>query len=190
MTQHNDFFTPQHIDDQIEQLQQVSQDTRDTLWHDGKASDVVHRLQQVYGQEANNEAQSLMRVRHRVMQSHQALQQKRETRILSMRTRDTRNTETHLDDYNDYRNSQRRTFGQRFGTFAAVVLVCLLGGSAAVVFYTAQHGSSGHNTIIGSGPTHATPTVAPSNNTTIAPSGNIGKTITTYQQDSGIYTLT
>ena len=189
MAQHNDFFTPEHIDDQIEHLQQVSQDTRDTPSQDVKTSNVISRLQQVYGREATGEAQSLMRVRHRVMQDYNT---KQETRILSMRTRDTGNTETHLDTYDDYRKSSSgRTFAQRFGTFAAVVLVCLLVGSAAVVFYTARQGKSGHNTIVGSSPVKATPTVAPSGNTpTVPSSGHIGKTITTYQQDMGAYALT
>jgi WD40 repeat protein len=176
MMQHNDFFTSEHIDEQVEQ---VFQNTRDN----GKKSSqhLLQALQQVYEQEAGREAQSLLRVQQRVLLEH---------RTVSQRELDAQRGEAQtyrgVFASRPVRERRRLVFFPHMRTTVAVVVACLLVGSIAVLphilqFYYGISIVSNHSGVSASAGI-ATPTPITSDQ------GN-GLFVTSYRQMGGVYAL-
>jgi hypothetical protein len=131
----DDFFTPQEVDRQIDQVSQ-----RKT----GEQADAeaMAYLRSFYGMDARQEREALDRIwnriadatppfaahiQHNVQQREEVLPMQNQPTLLSNRDR----------------NGQGKTFWQRLGVLAAVVFLAALVGSLAFVFYAVRQTPSG-----------------------------------------------
>ncbi len=178
MAEHDELFTPEQVNEQVERLSQAPISAAPN-------AQVVRNLQRMYERDAEKDSQSLKRAWQRIAASSQHIQQQeRSTRLTPMQK--PTQTRTPLGNTPPVRSAILK---QRFATIAAVVFLALLVGSMAAVFNAAQHGKRGGTGGIGGATntpvhqSHATPT-----STSPARSSTIGTTVYTYHQ-AGIYSI-
>jgi len=179
MAEHDDLFTPEQVNEQIEHLSQAPVSA-------APGAQVVSNLQRMYERDAKKDSQSLKHAWQRIAASSQYIQQQeRSTRSTSMQK--PTQTRTSPGNTSPVRSAILK---QRFAVIAAVVFITLLVGSMAAVFNAAQHGRHGATGGLGSATntpvyhSHATPT-----STSSAKSATIGTTVYTFHQGGGIYSI-
>ena len=166
MAEHDDLFTLEQVDEQIEQLSQ-SHHQRPPLSQATPGERLIRALARDYQLEAEEDALSLRRAWERVAEAEQQEQRTRRNehvRLIEMQTSQDR-----MPDIPAYRT--RRTVWQRIGILAAVVFLTILVGSMALVFNLAHHGENGSGTV-------------PS-----ARNAKMGTTISTYTQPGAALSL-
>lgn len=173
MSEENIFFTPEQVDEQIEQCVQVDAFQPEPT----AATRLIQALQQSYQQEAEQDAQTMNRAWERIeaarhIHSHA---QNRQRRRESLQIQETEQPIIS----GKTKQRERHPFGRRLQTLAAVALVAMTIGSMLLVFHAAS--STGKNEPVTSGKTGKNEPVT---------SGNIGKTVYTYtRQAGGIFSL-
>lgn len=135
MSTHDDFFTPEEIDRQINQVMQRKE---------GEQADaeVIACLRSFYGIDAQQEQGMLDRVWSRIedaalpLQHNLQQQQERGRGGIAMQ-----NQPAQISNLGTHRRST--TFMQRLGVLAAVVFLVALVGSMAILFYSIRHNPGG-----------------------------------------------
>ena len=156
MTDSDDFFTPEKVDQQIERVSQRSE---------GELSDTAALvyLRSFYGQNIGQEQEALHRIWNRIADATTSRYRNEKGKVIPMH--DSRIT------YTQILPRKSHTVMQRIGTLAAIVFLVVLVGGMALVFNAARHnnGSSGSGVV-----QHLTPqaTSAPA-----YPAGPIGKIV-------------
>jgi len=131
----DDFFTPEEVDSQIDQVSQL------------RAGELVDAqamayLRSFYGQSARQEQEALDRIWNRVAEAAPSFATRRTFRppYTSEEATPMQNQPTLLSNSTPPR--QGRTLWQRLGLLAAVVVLAALVGSLALVFYASRQNSS------------------------------------------------
>ncbi len=159
MNTQDDFFTPEDVDRQIEQVSQRKEGER-------ADAEALAALRSLYGLETQQEQAMLDRVWRRI--EHAAppfqhnLQQKQERkRIIAMQNQQALGS-------NQAIHRRRTIFMQRLGVLAATLFLVALVGSMAILFSSIRHnaggptpGGSNPNPIITTVPATSTPTPMP-----------------------------
>jgi hypothetical protein len=171
MSNQDEFFTPDEVDEQIRRISQHRAG-------DQADAEALAYLRRLYGTGAQQERQALDRMWNRVagaasakqsIQNHSA-----KGTILPMQTQQN---QTQFSNQPGPR--RRSSLAQRLGVLAAALFLVLLVGSLALVFYTVRHQPNSPASSPTAAPTsvpHATPTTAPT--TVIVPLKVIAVTMT------------
>jgi WD40 repeat protein len=150
MSNSDEFFTPEEVDQQIERV---------SLHREGEPADAeaLAFLHSFYLQDAGEEQEVLDRIWGRITHAIPTSHKKEKGKVIPMH--DSQLT------YNNATSRQSRHVWQRLGTLAAVLFIVALVGGMAIVFNAARHnnttnGSSGGVQIVTpmptSGPVHPT----------------------------------
>jgi hypothetical protein len=188
MTQHDDLFSPEEVDEQIDRLSRPLNghgDRRNTM----PALDLVRDLRRRYRNNAQEDARSLARAWERIArQSGSALRQENEQGPSIDVFADQQESMRHRMQKNIPVSSRWQTVQRRIGLAAAVVFLAILVGSLVVVLNIAHRGAiTGYQ---GNKPASTGAQAKPSA-TAPAPSANIGKIVYTRheQQYNDVYQL-
>lgn len=167
MSTQDDFFTPEEVDRQIDQVSRLKEGER-------ADAEAIASLRSFYGIDTQQEQGMLDRVWSRIEDSVPPLdhtlqqQQEREGGIA------LQNRQAPISNLSVHRRST--TLMQRLGVLAAVVFVVALVGSMALLFYSIRHNPAGPasggpkpNPIITTVPPTATPMPTPSATPTTRP---------------------
>lgn len=182
MEEHDDFPTPEVVDDQIERLSTEA----DNL---SAATRLVHDLRNIYQPHAARDTHSLERVWERLAHSENQVQSRQggnNQTIDLMKIRQERSQYMISDSHS---LSRWTTLQRRSGIAAAVLFLTLLVGSMIVVLNYAHQG----NTQTGSlshplAPVHTSSSTYRDGTTPVAPQ-NQGKTLYSYHTVDNIYSL-
>lgn len=154
MSNQDDFFTPEEVDRQIDQVSRLKEGER-------ADAEAIASLRSFYGIDAQQEQGMLDRVWNRIEDAAPPLQHNlQQQQGIAMQ-----NQQALVSNQALHRRS--RTFTQRLGVLAAVVFLVALVGSMAILFYSIRHnagpasGGPKQNPIITTVPPTATPMPTP-----------------------------
>ena len=185
MTQHDDLFTPEEVDKQIDRLSQ-SLDQEPASQGDSPTLRLVRNMRRLYPRNSQEDARSLERAWGRIAQQGRSKYRQGDEKEPSIDVfADQQERVRHHMQRNTSVLSRWQTAQRRIGMIAAVVFLAILVGSLVVVLNIARRGTTtGHP---GNKPASAvtTPVVQ------ITPSGSIGKIVYTRheQQSNDVYQL-
>ena len=134
MTAHDEFFTPEHVDEQIDFL---SYELNQPYANDAQAAQVVSQLRDMHARNPQEQTPALERAWQRIVAKHQFTQQ------ISWK-------KGHLTSMQEYQRGRpsptserasshkKRTFARQLSILAAVVFIGILVGSTALVLNMAR----------------------------------------------------
>ena len=150
MTDQDEFFTPDEVDEQIKRVSQLKEGER-------ADAEALAYLRSLYGADTQQEQVMLDRIWDRIssaapsLQPTQSIQHEPERgKVIHMQVKQTQYS-------NQTPPKRRASLAQRFGVLAAAVFLVILVGSMAVVFYAVRHQPGGP----ASGTPTSVPTTAP-----------------------------
>ena len=188
MTQQDDLFTPEEVDEQIDRLSQ-SLEERALRQDDAPALHLMRDMRRLYQVGSQDDVHSLERAWGRIArQSRYALREGDEHEP-SIGVVDQHERWRHRMQQNTPVSSRRQTAQRRIGMIAAVVFLAILVGSLIVVLNSARRGTTtGHS---GNNPPSAGVLATPSPAVPPTPDANIGKVVYTRheQQSNDVYQL-
>ncbi|HEY7413711.1 MAG TPA: PQQ-binding-like beta-propeller repeat protein [Ktedonobacteraceae bacterium] len=144
MTENDELFTPENVDEQIDSL------SRNPDQRDGTASQqarVIEDLQHFYANMPANQARVIAQAWERIVEKHQTSPEK--GRLHSMQ----RSQEEPQIRNNMPAARKKRTFVQQLSLLAAVVVTGILIASMVFVLNSARHDNAKHGTQVASGGT-------------------------------------
>lgn len=157
MSKQEDFFTPEEVDRQIDEVSRFNKGERTD-------AEVLAYLHSLYGIDRQQERAALDRIWKRVADAVPAsqynLRQNHEREIAMQKQPAQVGNVARPKRY-----TRHAALWQRLGTLAAVVFLVALVGSMALIFYTIRHNAGGPGTG-GHNPTVTIPTVLPKKTTT------------------------
>lgn len=188
MTQYDDLFTPEEVDEQIDRLSQ-SLDRKPGSQDDSSALHLIRDMRSLYHGGSQEDARSLERAWGRIAQQGRSKYRQGDEKEPSIDVfADQQERVRHHMQRNTSVPSRWQTAQRRIGMIAAVVFLAILVGSLVVVLNIARRGTTtGHP---GNKPASISVLVKPSP-TAPAPSANIGKIVYTRheQQFNDVYQL-
>ncbi|HEY6541212.1 MAG TPA: PQQ-binding-like beta-propeller repeat protein, partial [Ktedonobacteraceae bacterium] len=142
MTAHEEFFTPEEIDEQIELLSHGPAQGRAT---DAQAAQAISQLHDFYTREPEEHTPALERAWRRIVEEHQFAQQssQKEGQPVSMQHY-SRGQQQQSAHNNDRTSHKKRTFARQIGILAAVLFIGILIGSMALVLNAARQNAAPH----------------------------------------------
>jgi WD40 repeat protein len=188
MTQHDDLFSPEEVDEQIDRLSR-SLDEHGDRRNTTLALRLVRDLRRRYRNDAQEDARSLARAWGRIARQSDSVSRQEDGREPSIDVfADQQESMRHRMQKNIPVSSRWQTAQRRIGMVAAIVFLAILVGSLVVVLNIAHRGTTtGH---AGNQPS-TTGVLAKPSATAPAPSANIGKIVYTRheQQYNDVYQL-
>jgi WD40 repeat protein len=151
MTYHDEFFRPEEVDQQIDRLSQPSVGARFIApnhapdrfiaSNEEAEAELIAYLQSVYATDAQQEQQMLDHAWERIARATPSLQQQREYKkersIQMMYIQDTQARQTQNKKAPE--RKRRKVLIERLGVLVAIILLTILVGSMAAVFYAIRH---------------------------------------------------